>query len=1165
MAVAVHVLGPLEVVFDGRPVLVSGGKERALLVRLALQAGRVVPSDRLMEALWDGVPPASAEASLRVLVSRVRKALSAVGADHAIGTRSPGYVLAAEVDAARFEALSVRGRGELAAGRPEQAWATLTEALALWRGDRLAEVGTEYLLAEADRLDEARLTVLEARIDSDLACGRHGEVLGELAALCSAHRYREGLWAKWITALYRCGRQADALSAYHDLRSTLVAELGIDPSPGLRGLEAAVLAQDPDLLPRASFDAHVWTLPAPLHVVEGVSLVGRDRELHTVTSAWAACCGGTSATVLVSGEAGIGKSRLLRELARPVQQGGGIVLHGRCDPELAMPYQPFVEGLSGAITTVPARVLADLDPRQVRELARLIPALSGREPVLSTPIRDDPGADRHLLFGAVVSLLAALARTAPVLMILDDLHWADRPTLALLRHVAGVNLGRVLLVGAHRNSERPDGPLVGTLGALHRDAAITRVVLRGVTEAHAVAVMACIAGLEPDDAAGRLARLLHHETAGNPFYLTEMLRHLLETGVITGLPGGRCTASVDISTAGLPDSIREVVRARLARLGADTTRVLSHAAVIGEEFDVDVLAHTTGLDESLLLDLLEAVGRTGLVHESHQVGRFRFAHALVQHTVYSDIGPTRRTRTHAQVAATMETLGGHEPGEIAYHYLAGIASATTEKAVFYARAAAERALAMSAPEDAVRWYSAALNALPPPRDDLDHARAQLDLGVAQRQAGHGAYRDTLFAAAATAKRHGDDDLLVEVALATYRGGFSSLGLVDSEKVAVLESALAVAAPDTAERAQLLATLAGELAWHPDWQRRIALADEAVSLARRTGDPAILFSAITRPGPASWVPERSEQRVRRFREAVELADHANDPIARFEALGLLVPTLLERAEADRLDHAHAAAAELVAADLQEPFARWIGQFVRSCMAIVRGDLDLAEALGTQALRIGLDGGLTDSQAGHDEVLGIIRWHQGRLAEVLPELRTALARLPGLPTRWAGLALAEAVSGDPVQAAAILREASDHDFALLYGPAWLGGMCQWATVAAELGDRDAGAVLYTTLLPWKHLFGTGGPMPVHGVSHCLGRLAAMLGHTDDAGEHFADAWRTHRRMRAPFYTAETGFHWGQLLRDSDSERARHLLTHALELARRYGFTDVERRAEITLASA
>jgi DNA-binding SARP family transcriptional activator len=518
MTVAVHVLGPLEVVCDGRPVVVSGGMECRLLVRLALQAGRVVPLDRLVEALWDGEPPASAETSLRVLVSRVRKALRAGGAGHAIGTRSPGYVLGAdvEVDVARFELLSARGRGELVADRPAQAGATLSEALALWRGDRLADVGTGYFRAEADRLEEARVAVLEARIDSDLACGRHGEVLSELAFACSTHRFREDLWAKWITALYRCGRQADALSVYQDLRSGLATELGIDPSPGLRRLEALVLAQDPDLAPPAS-DVPARRQPASLQTREAVLLVGRDRELHVMAEAWERARDGASTTLLVSGEAGIGKSCLIRELAHQVEHGGGLVLRGRCDPELAIPYQPFMEGLSVAVSGASDRVLADVDPRQFGELARLIPAVAGRGPKASIPIRADPDVERSLLFGAVASLLAALAGRTPVLVILDDLHWADRPTLQLLRHVAGINVGRVLFVGAHRDSEGPDGPLVEFLGALHHEAAITRISLHGLTESDATAVMASVTGMDPDHAAGRLARLLHHETAGNPF------------------------------------------------------------------------------------------------------------------------------------------------------------------------------------------------------------------------------------------------------------------------------------------------------------------------------------------------------------------------------------------------------------------------------------------------------------------------------------------------------------------------------------------------------------------------------------------------------------------------------------------------------------------------
>jgi DNA-binding SARP family transcriptional activator len=1157
MPVVIRVLGPLEVVCGGSPVVIQGGKERALLVGLALRNGRCVSAGRLMEALWDGEPPPSAEASLRVLVSRLRKLLAAAGAPHVIGTCSPGYLLAAdEVDASRFAALLARGRAELAAGRSQDAATTLAAALALWRGERLAEARSEHLQAEADRLDEARVAAFEARIDADLACGRHADVLGELATLCRRHRLREGLWAQWITALYRCDRQADALAAYQDLRRNLAEELGIDPSAALRRLETAVLTQDPVLDPPSpARTAGPW-LPALRSVAERVPLVGRDEELRVLETAWSATCAGESRTLLVAGEAGIGKSRLLRELAGRVRDA--TVLQGRCSEEFAIPYQPFVDCLT------PASGLVDVPARQMAQLARMIPAVADRSPELPPSADAPPDVERYLLFGAVAAVLTALARHTPVLVILDDLHWADRPTLGLLRHLAGLDLGRVLVVGAHRDSERPDGPLVEMLGSLHRDPAVTRIALRGLAPACAEAVLAAVAGRRPDESGAALARRLHGDTDGNPFYLTEMLRHLLETDVIVGGLDGRCTAG-DVTAAGLPDSIREVLRARLARLGPEATRALSAAAVIGEEFDIDLLARTTGLDEDGLLDTLDAAGRAALVVEaSDRPNRFRFAHALVQHTVYGDIGPSRRARVHARVAAAMEGLGGREAGELAHHHLAGITPASRQRAIGYARAAAERALATSAPDEAARWYTAVLEALPPPSDDLTHARACIDLGVAQRLAGDPAHRDTLLTAADIAQRARADDLLVEAALATYRGGFSSLGRVDSAKITLLETALSVAATDSVARARLLTTLASELTWHPDHRRRVALCDEAVAAARHCGDPATLMFAITNVCPANWVPERSGERLALFREAVELAERANDQAGRLQAVQMLAPTLMEQGNADLLDDALASAVE-VAAEVREPFARWITLFVHSCLLIVRGDLGLAESEAAEALRIGLDGGVPDAQEGWDEQIGIIRWHQGRLAEMLPRLRSTHAQLPGVPTRWAGLVLAEVISGDRERARVMLREAAAADFELFYGAPWLGCMCQWAAVAADLGDTAAAAILFARLKPWKHLFGTGGPMPVHGVSHSLARLAVLLGDGRAAEQHFANAWRIHRQMRAPFYTAETALHWGRFLLERDLERARSLLAHAHQLARQYGFGDVERLTENALTQA
>lgn len=641
-----------------------------------------------------------------------------------------------------------------------------------------------------------------------------------------------------------------------------------------------------------------------------------------------------------------------------------------------------------------------------------------------------------------------------------------------------------------------------------------------------------------------------------------MLRHLVEAGVITAEPDGRCTAA-GVATAGLPDSVRDVLRARIARLGPDTHRALAVAAVVGQDFELDVLAASAGLDEDVLLDLLETAARTALITETTgPPGRFRFAHALVQQTLYGDIGPTRRSRLHARVATALEAIEGRrEPGELAHHYMAGRTPASTPRAIQHARAAAARALATSAPDEAVRWYTAVLDALPA-RSDREHARALIDLGIAQRLAGHAAHRDTLLAAADVARRRRADDLLVAAALASYRGGFSRLGEIDTDKVALLESALEVSTPDTPDRAQLLATLAGELAWHPDHRRRIALADEAVAVARRSGDAGALLYAIMRPVPTDWVPERSAVRVRRYREALELADRRNDPTTRNQAVHTLAQTLMERAAANRLDDAVEESADRT--DVREPFLRWVSVLVRAGLAITRGDLDGAEVRSAEMLRIGLDGGLPDARLGFDQLLSVIRWHQGRLAEVLPALRATVTLRPQDPVRWAGLVLAEAVCGDRDRASTMLRAATEDDFDLHYGASWLGSMSQWALVAVELEDEVAAAAVYARLLPWKNLFATSGPLPVHGVSHCLARLAACLGRTDAAAGHFSDAWQIHRRMRAPFYTAETGLHWARFLAGRDPHRAGTLLAEARDLARRHGFAEVARCSEETLTT-
>ncbi|MGR7026194.1 FxSxx-COOH system tetratricopeptide repeat protein [Geodermatophilus sp. URMC 62] len=313
MGLVIRLLGPLQVECGGREVWIGAAKERLILVLLALNGQRVVSTERLIDVLWGEDPPESAGASLRVLISRLRKGLAAAGCDDMIATRTPGYVLVSDnvdVDVDRFEALAARGNRQLSAGSVRAAAATLRAALAQWRGDRLAESSETRLGGEAARLAEARLAVVEARVDADLACGRHGELVGELEELCRAHRLRERLWAQWMLALYRCGRQADALAAGQQLRTVLAEELGLDPGSQLRQLETAILAQDPALdPPPAGRLPQLWNAPARNPWFTGRA--GLLEQLHRRLSSGE----GTLVVQALHGLGGVGKTQLAIEYA----------------------------------------------------------------------------------------------------------------------------------------------------------------------------------------------------------------------------------------------------------------------------------------------------------------------------------------------------------------------------------------------------------------------------------------------------------------------------------------------------------------------------------------------------------------------------------------------------------------------------------------------------------------------------------------------------------------------------------------------------------------------------------------------------------------------------------------------------------------------------------
>jgi len=475
-----RILGPLEVEGAAGEIQLSGGKQRALLTLLLLNVNEVVPAGRLIDLLWADGAPAVAAKALQVHVSRLRRAL---GLEDVVQTRPGGYLLALDAesfDLLRFEKLAASGRDLLAKGDIPAATDALADALALWRGAPLAEFASEpFARPEIDRLEELYLGTIEARLDADLALGGHTALVGELEGLVARHPLRERLRGQLMLVLYRCGRQAEALQAYRDARRALVDELGIEPGKALQELEQAILRHDPAL------DAPGPAAARPGRRAAGI-FVGRESELAELSQALDDAVAGRGRLFLVSGESGVGKTRLADELASRAKEAGARVLWGRCSKRPgAPPYWPWTQAL--------------------RSLGEDVPALNATV---------DEG-QRFRLFADTAAGLRHAATRQPVLVVLDDLHHADQLSLLLLEFVAGeLAEMHVALVGTYVDSA--DAPVELTTLVDHSAHHLLRL---GPLAPGDVARFLELAGAARDDAAR-----VHAETGGSPRLVWRLVR-----------------------------------------------------------------------------------------------------------------------------------------------------------------------------------------------------------------------------------------------------------------------------------------------------------------------------------------------------------------------------------------------------------------------------------------------------------------------------------------------------------------------------------------------------------------------------------------------------------------------------------------------------------------
>lgn len=1068
-----------------------------LLAYLALNPG-LHARGSLSALLWPDVLDSSARSSLRSALTSVRRALGEHSARHLVAARDR-IGLASEgvfVDVLRFRTL-VR-EGQLEAG------------LELVTGELLQGFEEDWVYAarEQHRVElDAVLSTLAER----------AEQRGELTAAVEYTRRRVALDPlaeppnrELMRMLAATGDRASALAVYTRLSERFQRELRALPSHDTRAA-AAVIRGARDGGSRRPDRAEDQPLPLPraLQHAHLGPFAGRSIPVRTLTKALGQAREAQRQIVLIGGEPGIGKTRLLAEFARGAHRDGTSVLFARCQREPVVPYEPFVEALRHYVGTSPIERLHRELPALAGELRPLVPELDERAADLPLPLVGDPDGEENRVLRAMRATLLAASRARPLILAIDDLQWADPPTVQLLEYlISAPEPSRLLMLVAYRDAERPE-LMRGMLTRARRLPEATVLALQGLdARATAEVMRASHAG----DPAPALVAALQARTGGNPLFVEALLERALAAspaGDVVMAAGDALTEPV------LPERVTDLLLEEISALSSNARENLAIASAVGEKFTYELLLRVAGGKEETTLDALDEAVSARIIHELPEaVGRYAFRHALMRETVYVRLTKTRRAHLHHRVGQALEELSVDdlEPPlrQIAEQFLrAGSLTASANAAVYAARAA-EEAARQHCHQDAASLYARAVDSLDGHRLGDRRLRCTLlvALGHAHRRAGAGtAVRSAFEEAAVLARSLEDPTMLAQAALGICSVPFfPGEDAIDTAAVDLLGQALELI-PDTerALRARLLAQLARELYFDPEREPANDLARRALRLARESQNPAALGDAIDASHLLLAEADDAPQRLALADQMIALGQRHREVDVLIRGRTRRAVHLLEFADLEAVAW-EGAQLEGIAEELGQPAYRWRPRLWQATEALLTGQLDEGERLAHQAFETGAAAFGEAAELELHAQLFSLHLQRDTVEELSFEAQRLAARYSFTPAWRCVQALIALKLGHLRTARSIVHELAGTGLVRLRQDAgWLVAATLLAEVCAGVQEPDAARRLYEALAPHSDRWAVtpSGSVCLYPVSHPLALLATTMDRPKDADRHLAQA--------------------------------------------------------------